>query len=81
MAQTKTIAAKNEGSYLISLTIIWILFFIFEFVTWLNGSLIPFLHTACELTLFQASLVTLLGIANAMMWPALCPLALNSLGK
>jgi fucose permease len=59
MAQTKTIAAKNEGSYLISLTIIGILFFIFGFVTWLNGSLMPFLQTACELTPFQASLVTL----------------------
>lgn len=59
MAQTATTVAKKEGSYLISLTIIGILFFIFGFVTWLNGSLMPFLQTACELTPFQASLVTL----------------------
>jgi FHS family L-fucose permease-like MFS transporter len=58
MAQTTTPVAKKEGSYLISLTIIGVLFFIFGFVTWLNGSLMPFLQTACELTLFQASLVT-----------------------
>jgi FHS family L-fucose permease-like MFS transporter len=59
MAQTTSIASKKEGRYLISLTIIGVLFFIFGFVTWLNGSLMPFLQTACELTPFQASLVTL----------------------
>ena len=35
------------------------LFFVFGFVTWLNGSLIPFLQIACELTQFQAYFVTL----------------------
>ena len=34
------------------------LFFIFGFVTWLNGSLIPFLRIACELTHLQAYFVT-----------------------
>lgn len=34
------------------------LFFIFGFVTWLNGALIPFLQTVCELNNFQAYLVT-----------------------
>jgi fucose permease len=58
MTQTTTTVAKKEGSYLISLTIIGILFFIFGFVTWLNGSLMPFLQTACELSPFQTSLVT-----------------------
>jgi MFS transporter, FHS family, L-fucose permease len=33
------------------------LFFIFGFVTWLNGTLIPYLKLACELTNFQALLV------------------------
>jgi MFS transporter, FHS family, L-fucose permease len=33
------------------------LFFIFGFVTWLNGTLIPYLKIACELTTFQALLV------------------------
>ena len=33
------------------------LFFIFGFVTWLNGTLIPYLKIACELSTFQALLV------------------------
>ena len=42
-----------------ALTIIGILFFTFGFVTWLNGSLIPFLKLACELKSdTQAFLVT-----------------------
>jgi FHS family L-fucose permease-like MFS transporter len=40
------------------MTVIGILFFIFGFVTWLNGSLIPFLKIVCELNEFQALLVT-----------------------
>ncbi|HET8827907.1 MAG TPA: MFS transporter, partial [Pelobium sp.] len=38
--------------------IIGALFFVFGFVTWLNGTLIPFLQLACELTTSQALLVT-----------------------
>jgi len=38
--------------------IIGILFFIFGFVTWLNGSLIPFLKVICDLSDFQAMFVT-----------------------
>lgn len=38
--------------------IIGVLFFIFGFVTWLNGTLIPFLQLACELNNSQALLVT-----------------------
>jgi len=34
------------------------LFFIFGFVTWLNGSLIPFLKVVCELNDFEALFVT-----------------------
>lgn len=48
---------KNQ-SYATSLTLVAALFFIFGFVTWLNGTLIPFLQTACELNNFQAYLVT-----------------------
>lgn len=57
MSTTST--AVNRKNYIMSLSIIGALFFIFGFVTWLNGSLMPFLQTACELTPFQASLVTL----------------------
>ena len=38
--------------------IIGILFFIFGFVTWLNGSLIPFLKLICHLNDFEALFVT-----------------------
>lgn len=48
----------RPSSYLMSITIIGILFFIFGFVTWINGTLIPYLKIACELkTDFQSYLV------------------------
>lgn len=48
---------KAQSSFL-PMCIIGILFFIFGFVTWLNGSLIPFLKVICELNEFQALFVT-----------------------
>ena len=57
-----TMTNKNKSTasnYLLSITIIGVLFFIFGFVTWLNGSLIPFLKIACELNQIEAYLVTL----------------------
>ena len=48
----------SRRDYVISLTVIAIFFFIFGFVTWLNGILIPFLRTSCELSNFQAYFVT-----------------------
>lgn len=50
--------AQKKGSYILSISIIGLLFFIFGFVTWLNGILIPYLQIACELTTSQALLVT-----------------------
>ncbi len=50
--------SNNKEHFLISITIIGVLFFIFGFVTWLNGTLIPFLKIACELNDFQALFVT-----------------------
>jgi MFS transporter, FHS family, L-fucose permease len=50
---------KASGGYLLPITIIGVLFFIFGFVTWLNGSLIPFLKIACELNQVEAYFVTL----------------------
>ena len=58
MTQTADTAPMSRKDYVISLTVIGIFFFIFGFVTWLNGILIPFLRTACELTDFQAYFVT-----------------------
>jgi MFS transporter, FHS family, L-fucose permease len=48
---------KSKSS-LNPIVIIGLLFFIFGFITWLNGTLIPFLKIACELSNFQAYLVT-----------------------
>jgi len=47
-----------NSNYLYQITIIGLLFFIFGFVTWLNGTLIPFLKLACELDTLQALFVT-----------------------
>jgi len=49
---------SKTTNYIVSISIIGALFFIFGFVTWLNGVLIPFLKTACELNDFQAYFVT-----------------------
>jgi MFS transporter, FHS family, L-fucose permease len=40
-----------------AIVLIGILFFIFGFITWTNGTLIPYLKIACELNTFQALLV------------------------
>lgn len=45
-------------SSIFPMIIIGILFFIFGFVTWLNGSLIPFLKVICDLNEFEALFVT-----------------------
>ncbi|NOS92785.1 MAG: glucose/galactose MFS transporter, partial [Cyclobacteriaceae bacterium] len=50
---------STNKNYVLSITIIGVLFFIFGFVTWLNGTLIPFLKLACDLkTDGEALLVT-----------------------
>lgn len=50
---------QNKNSYVLSISIIGALFFIFGFVTWLNATLIPYLKIACELsTDAEAYLVT-----------------------
>ena len=59
MMTTKT-ASRKKGAgnnYIVSISIIGLFFFIFGFVTWLNGILIPYLKIACELTDFQALFV------------------------
>ncbi len=47
----------NRNSFMLPMIIISSLFFIFGFVTWLNGILIPYLKIACQLSDFQALLV------------------------
>jgi glucose/galactose transporter len=54
---TNSSQANSGKSYFIPMLIICTLFFMFGFVTWLNGILIPYLKIACELTNFQALFV------------------------
>ena len=49
---------NTNKSYLFSIYVIGALFFIFGFVTWINSVLIPFLKQVCQLTNFEALLVT-----------------------
>ncbi|MBN2275564.1 MAG: sugar MFS transporter [Bacteroidales bacterium] len=46
-----------KRNYILSIAIIGALFFIFGFVTWLNGILIPYFKISCELTDFEALIV------------------------
>lgn len=55
---TATQTSAQQQSSFMPMVIIGVLFFIFGFVTWLNGSLIPFLKIICELNEFQALFVT-----------------------
>ncbi|WP_457750422.1 sugar MFS transporter [Sulfurimonas sp.] len=48
----------HSRSSFVPMLIIGTLFFIFGFVTWLNGSLIPFLKIICDLSEFEALFVT-----------------------
>ena len=48
----------HKKSSLVPMIIIGILFFVFGFVTWLNGSLIPFLKVILDLNEFEALFVT-----------------------
>ncbi len=48
---------QKATNSLVPMVIIGILFFIFGFVTWLNGALIPFLQIVCQLSEIQALLV------------------------
>ncbi|WP_129717736.1 sugar MFS transporter [Pedobacter sp. SYP-B3415] len=49
---------KPQNNYVRQMVIICALFFVFGFVTWLNGTLIPFLQIACDLHEKQALFVT-----------------------
>ena len=50
---------SNQKNYVLPMIIIGALFFVFGFLTWVNGTLIPYLKIACQLeTDFQSYLVT-----------------------
>ncbi len=53
----KTPVEKESSNHTYEITIIGVLFFIFGFVTWVNGSLIAYLKIACELNNTQSFFV------------------------
>jgi len=55
MANNDRINTKSD--YIFSISLIGILFFLFGFVTWLNGTLIPYLKLACQLNNSESMLV------------------------
>jgi glucose/galactose transporter len=57
MSNTFNAVSKKNKNTLIPVIIIAGLFFIFGFVTWINGALIPFMRTINELTTAQSYLV------------------------
>lgn len=57
MANRNKPSSSDQNSTLIPIIIIASLFFIFGFVTWINGALIPFMKTINELTSAQSLLV------------------------
>ncbi|MGY3053741.1 FHS family L-fucose permease-like MFS transporter [Pedobacter sp. UYEF25] len=58
MSITNPSSVQSPNKGVNPVIIIGALFFVFGFVTWLNGTLIPFLQLACELNTSQALLVT-----------------------
>lgn len=62
MNQVKPLSSASRpaaaGSVLVPMLFIGLMFFVLGFVTWLNGSLIPFLKLVCGLSNFQALWVT-----------------------
>ena len=52
-----TDSSAQKSNYGLSIAIIGMLFFIFGFVTWLNGILIPYFKISCELSDFEALIV------------------------
>jgi MFS transporter, FHS family, L-fucose permease len=57
MSNNANAASNQKNTTLIPILIIAGLFFIFGFVTWINGALIPFMKTINELTTAQSYLV------------------------
>ncbi|MCC3860033.1 sugar MFS transporter [Pseudemcibacter aquimaris] len=48
----------DQSNMLMPMVVFAVLFFVFGFITWLNGSLIPFLKIVCNLNDFEALYVT-----------------------
>jgi MFS transporter, FHS family, L-fucose permease len=58
LSVSSPLTIRATGQYGRKIIIIGAFFFIFGFITWINGTLIPYLQIACELEEWQAYLVT-----------------------
>lgn len=77
MSNTATTQQKN---YTLPIVIIASLFFIFGFVTWINGVLIPFMRTINELTDTQAYLVATASYISFVVMALPSSYLLNKIG-
>ncbi|CAN1561181.1 FucP Fucose permease [Spirosomataceae bacterium] len=58
MSKAVAVSSLSKIQTRISIAIVALMFFIFGFVSWINAILIPYFKIGCELTNFQAYLVT-----------------------
>ena len=70
----------KKSSTLVPLLIIGALFFIFGFVTWINGALIPFMKTINELTTTQAYFVATASYISFVVMAIPASAILNKIG-
>jgi glucose/galactose transporter len=77
---TLTKPNSNNNSTLVPIVIIAGLFFIFGFVTWINGALIPFMKTINELTSAQSFLVASASYISFVVMALPASYILNKIG-
>ena len=70
----------KKNPTLVPLLIIGALFFIFGFVTWINGALIPFMRTINELTAAQSYLVASASYISFVVMAIPASMVLNKIG-
>ena len=80
MSQTPDTRSKSSKNNLIPIAIIAGLFFIFGFVTWINGALIPFMKTINELTDAQSYFVASASYISFVVMALPASYILNKIG-
>ncbi|GGF68416.1 sugar MFS transporter [Wenyingzhuangia marina] len=80
MPNTKSSKIQEKNSTLVPILIIAGLFFIFGFVTWINGALIPFMKAINELTSSQSLLVASASYISFVVMAIPASYILNKIG-
>jgi fucose permease len=73
-------STENKKSFLVPFLIIAGMFFIFGFVTWINGALIPFMKSMCELSAFSAGLVVFASYISFVVMALPAAMVLKKIG-